>query len=541
MTETVGLVQQFVERAGQLYSLPAVAAEVFRLTGEPRVDGRALKDCLERDPALTTRLLRVVNSSLFGLNRPVTDLGQALSLLGIRPLKMLVLGFSLPRELFAGLEARVLADYWRRTLIKALAARELAERFWRIPGDEAFTAGLVQDIGMLALVQQLGEPYQQFLAHMREHGGNLLDHELETLGFDHLVLSSRLLRHWGFPETFCGLIALPPTEERVRSAAAQQKVLAQILHLAELIAQLVERPYGSALQQLLRSGHGYCGLTYEGLQPLVKDLQGKVTELASVLALELPDGTSYVDLLLTAQTRLADQTLEAAAELAAPAVEEELLALTTQLRSEIAAAAGGREPRGPARFATADSSSSGRTTDVICPPKANSAVATKGSAVAMSTGTSALEARVMAAIQRSRQARRSITLAILEIDRFSEVLVKVGPAGAYGLTKRLCEALFEWTGRTAGVYLMDECRLAVIWEGVARSEAVQQSRHAVAESKVQSHDWLGGLAEISVSFGLATLESPPKNYPPAALIEAAERCLSAAHLSGGDTVKSIEL
>src|SRR5687767_1106693 len=215
MTETIGLVQQFVERSGQLYSLPAVAAEVFRLTGEAQVDSRALKECLERDPALTTRLLRVVNSSLFGLGRPVTDLGQALAQIGIRPLKMLVLGFSLPRELFAGLEAQVLAHYWRRTLIKAIAARELAERFWRTPGDEAFTAGLVQDIGILALVQQLGEPYQQFLAHVREHGGNLLDHEMETLGFDHLVLSSRLLRHWGFPEKFCALVALPPTEERV--------------------------------------------------------------------------------------------------------------------------------------------------------------------------------------------------------------------------------------------------------------------------------------------------------------------------------------
>src|SRR6476646_11602538 len=108
-TETVGLVQQFVERTGQLYSLPAVAAEVLRLTGEPTIDARALKECLERDPALATRLLRVVNSSLFGLSRQVSDLSQALAVLGIRPLKMLVLGFSLPKELFSELEANVLA------------------------------------------------------------------------------------------------------------------------------------------------------------------------------------------------------------------------------------------------------------------------------------------------------------------------------------------------------------------------------------------------------------------------------------------------
>src|SRR5688572_27590220 len=113
MTETTstGLVQQFIQRTERLYSLPAVALEVLRLTSEPRVDARAVKECIERDPALTTRILRVVNSSLFAATRQVTDLNQALALLGTRPLKMLVLGFSLPKELFSGIEADVLGRY----------------------------------------------------------------------------------------------------------------------------------------------------------------------------------------------------------------------------------------------------------------------------------------------------------------------------------------------------------------------------------------------------------------------------------------------
>ena len=52
---------------------------------------------------------------------------------------MLVLGFSLPKELFAGLEAEVLTSYWRQTLTKAVAARELCEQCWHLPGDEAFS------------------------------------------------------------------------------------------------------------------------------------------------------------------------------------------------------------------------------------------------------------------------------------------------------------------------------------------------------------------------------------------------------------------
>ena len=65
---------RLVERAGQLYSLPAVAIQVLRLTNEPEVDLRALRQCLENDPACSQRAcFCVVNSSLFGLSRKVSD------------------------------------------------------------------------------------------------------------------------------------------------------------------------------------------------------------------------------------------------------------------------------------------------------------------------------------------------------------------------------------------------------------------------------------------------------------------------------------
>src|SRR5690349_8334812 len=124
------ILELLAARAAQLYSLPAVAAQVLELTGGGDVDRSALKACLENDPALTTRILKVVNSSLFGVTRKVTDLGQALALLGVKPLKMLVLGFSLPAELLANTEKDVLTKYWRHTLLKAAGCREISRRLY---------------------------------------------------------------------------------------------------------------------------------------------------------------------------------------------------------------------------------------------------------------------------------------------------------------------------------------------------------------------------------------------------------------------------
>ncbi len=103
---------RFVTKAEQLYTLPAVAVQVLQLTSQPQVELQALQECLENDPALTAKILRVVNSSLFSLTRSVSDLSQALAMLGTKPLKLLVLGFSLPEKLFIGMGGDILRRYW---------------------------------------------------------------------------------------------------------------------------------------------------------------------------------------------------------------------------------------------------------------------------------------------------------------------------------------------------------------------------------------------------------------------------------------------
>src|SRR5262245_16983532 len=554
-TETTGLVQQFVERTGQLYSLPAAAAEILRLTGEGRIDPRDIKKCLESDPALAARILRVVNSSLFGPSRHVTDLGQALTLLGIRPLKMLVLGFSLPKELFAGMQADVLARYWRQTLVKAIAARELSERLWRVPGDEPFLAGLVQDIGVLALIQQLGESYIKLLGHVHAHGGSLLAAELEALGFDHLIVSARLLDHWGLPAGLCAAISIPPDLRRIDELLPGERTLPQILHLAGLLSRMIDQPHGSSLHELLTCGSRYCDLTYEELKPITETLQSKVEELAEALSLQLPQGQSYVDLLIAAQQRLADETIALAAESgggwlsdAAPSAGQprqfasadhgdasahELAEIADDLRNELEVATARPATSGPALAAASFPPSSKPTKTTP-----HSALRTPHSP-AGPTSDAVLAHRVAAAVQNARQTRTPVTLALFEIERFGDLLIQLGPPGAIELIYALRSALPSWSGQRSEAMLVSDNRLAALW-ACGRSEGVQLARSIVGTARDWSRQRFPLTSEVTLSAGLATLEFAPKNYPSVELIDAATRCLSGALLSGGDTVKSIE-
>jgi len=539
---SVGLIQQFVERTSQLYSLPAVAAELLRLTAEEQVSPRQLQACLERDPALASRVLRAVNSSLMGLGQPIADLGQALVVLGIRPLRMLVLGFSLPRACFTGLEAQVLSDYWRGSLRKAIAARELAQQFWRQSGDEPFFAALVQDLGMLVLIQQLGEPFLTLVQRTRTFGGSLLEAELEVLGFDHLVLSSRLLAHWGLPLWLCQAVAVGPDEARIDALQPHERPLPQMLHLAHLLHQVLEQPHGGSFATLCRLGAAYCGLTQDQLLPLVERLQAKVAELADVLCLELADGQSYVALLLEAQQRLADATLEVVPHVSQP-VDEQLVALAQRLQSELAAVCQRTEPltQPPA----APRNATVRLPPADPPPTSAGWASQTATRVATSRtasaalGEASLIGRVAAAIGRCRQQRIPLSLALLEIDHFAQRLLELGPTRLAALLHTLAQELPEWSGLGGTVLRVSDSRLALLWDDTSRSDAVAAVRTLLGRVKpwAASHFPLEG--PLTLSAGVAAVELVTKNFPAEQLVEAAQRCLAGAQLSGGDTVKSI--
>src|SRR4051812_23056107 len=334
MNEVASQLEEIASRAVTLYSRPTVAMELMRLADQPGVEASALKDCVSQDPALTCKVLRVVNSSLYGLNRPVADLNQAIGLIGLKPLKLLVLGFSVPDTLFAEVAARELEWYWTNTLTRAVAARLISEQLWHQPGDEAFIAGLLQDIGILVLLHELGQPYAKFLSGVIEEKCHLAALEQDTLGFDHWQLSAAMLERWQLPERLVSAIAVPKRLSRLERLSPPEGDLPQILHLAEMLTQLVGQGREEVLPELLEAGKIYRGMTKSKLAALVEGLQVQVDQLAEVLSLEITADRDYVQMLLTAQRKMASISEAVASEMATPADERiysELLEHTGEL------------------------------------------------------------------------------------------------------------------------------------------------------------------------------------------------------------------
>ncbi|MEI8376516.1 MAG: HDOD domain-containing protein [Planctomycetota bacterium] len=541
-------------RSGQLYSLPGVAMQVLQLTRNSHVDTRALKECIENDPAISSRILRVVNSSLFGLSREVSDLNQALALLGLKPLKLLVLGFSLPSGLFLDVESKTLLWYWKHTLTKAVAGRELSHRLWQIPGDEAFLAGLFQDLGVLLLFQQLGQPYARFLDRAVSHHLDLGAIEQRAMGFSHTELSARLLRQWKFPDALCDAVAWQPVPGEHRPA------LAQILHLSELFARLFADGQTSALAELLQTGRHYCHHLDQQLEPLVQEIELKVNELADIFSLALPDGLEYRDVLAEAHRQMAGVATQAAEDLlrnrfpehdddsdedwlssdldslsnalnkvcAAP-IECEPAAAKAKMSAEPSDAR--QQPRPPAT-----GSSAVRPTVAVTP-----AFQAKTRPAAGSVAPNLLD-RLTGIVALCRPARRPLSLLLVKLSAGDDLLTLCGPREIATLQQVLGKVCTKLDHPGAICLPHTEFGFALILPGAERQQAIELGnellhtvRALAMSAGVTQQEWL------KLDVGVATVAQAPKNFPPRDLLDGADRCLYASHASGGGVVKSIEI
>ncbi|MGA2034480.1 MAG: HDOD domain-containing protein [Thermoguttaceae bacterium] len=533
MTTPAAILDRLAAQAGQLYSLPAVAMQVLKLTDDPQMDTRTLRECIENDPALTVKILRVVNSSLFGLTREVSDLGQALTLLGTKPLKLLVLGFSLPGGLLVGMEARTLGWYWRHTLTKAVAGREISERLWKVPGDDVFVAGLLQDLGILVLLQQIGQPYARFLNRMLSRNLDVAEMETQAIGFPHTTLSARMLNQWGLPAALVEAIDWRPPEltDPVETAEEAAELddwagpwppVPQMLHLAELLARLVADGQRQALVPLLRAARRYRHLSVADLETLVADLQGKVQQLADVLSLHLPAGLEYRDVLVEAHRRLSQVADEAAEELlhgkpgrTAPSGEVPLDAL-----QELAAAFSLLCP------ATAEPPGAEHASAAVAPTPVRSASPVEPQHQRVVKADAHLLRRLDELVADCRQSHRPFSLLLAELTRG----VDAG-AGLLEVLKAACGQV-DHPGVVCTAY--GQTGLALLLPDCERSVAVRWGNQLLRTIR-------GPSPSEGLGVGVATVAAARKNFSPQDLLHGAERCLYGAHLSAGSVVKSIEI
>jgi len=182
----------------ELSSLPQTLAEVLRVARDDDSSVREMADVLMKDPGLTTRLLRVVNSPFYGAPKEITTVSHAVSRLGLRVVTALTLSasvYDITGKWGTSLDRR---RFWRHSLEVAVACRGIADAIGYGCPEEAFVAGLIHDIGLLALEGSFPEKFKT-VWDKAENGMSLFDLEQDMFGSDHARVGQFILEQWKLP------------------------------------------------------------------------------------------------------------------------------------------------------------------------------------------------------------------------------------------------------------------------------------------------------------------------------------------------------
>ncbi len=300
-----------------LPSLPVVALEVLRVCGDPDADVTELAEVVSRDPVLTGQVLQVANSAFYFRGTPVTSLRRATVRLGMQPLKLVALGFTLANEMprrgsAAGLD---LPGYWHRSLLDAVIARSLARSLDRPVAEEAFLCGLFSELGKLVLAHAVPDTYGPVV---EEGGGWPADRlERERLGFSGSEAGELLLRGWGVPELLVLGSSFADRRERLPADTPYQaRRLADIVALARLGTSHIfgDDPEGSTVA-FATDAQSRFGLSPADVGQIISELDVDCFEAAELLSIELPEGVSYQGLLEQAREQVVPLEAEALMEL----------------------------------------------------------------------------------------------------------------------------------------------------------------------------------------------------------------------------------
>jgi HD-like signal output (HDOD) protein len=233
-------VDDIVDDVAAMVSLPAVAVRICELADDPKSTALDLERIIAPDLALTARLLKIANSPAIGMQRKITTISRAITLLGTRTVRDLALGVAavnsfdrIPVELIT------MEDFWTHSMLAAASARELASHTARrAAAESAFVEGLLHDVGMLILFRSRpDESRQALLMHADDPGERTVQQcEREIFGFTHCDVGAALARRWHLPPALQACIEFHDDP----SIAPDHLFDVAIVHIADRIAMLAE-------------------------------------------------------------------------------------------------------------------------------------------------------------------------------------------------------------------------------------------------------------------------------------------------------------
>jgi HD-like signal output (HDOD) protein len=229
--------EALVNKSLELVSPPTVYSQINGLLNDPNSSADDISAIVNIDPALSARLLKIVNSPFYGFPSQIKTISRAITIIGTRELTHLVLATSVINA-FKGIPANLINmdEFWRHSLACAMASKLLAIKCGFRAAERFFISGLLQNIGSLVMYQAIPELAREAINHAKSGNGSLIETERKIIGFDHAEVGLALVKAWRLPDSL-GEVA---SYHHRPSQANKHPNEVAIIHIADIMVSSME-------------------------------------------------------------------------------------------------------------------------------------------------------------------------------------------------------------------------------------------------------------------------------------------------------------
>ena len=241
-------IELILQQLDQLPPLPTVATRVLQVASSDASSVKDIVQIIEADPAIAARILQLVHRADIGVAGPVTDLGRAISLLGFEAVRCAILAVSVLSTFRPTQKVEEdkfpRAEFWKHCIAVACCAELLAGELTRnwgtssgVDASEAFLAGLLHDMGKIALDATVPKSFGKTVETADLLRGNIADVERSVIGVDHLVVGKRLAEKWQLPASLRDAIWLHGQMPQALPPGVRNERLVNVITLADMLAR----------------------------------------------------------------------------------------------------------------------------------------------------------------------------------------------------------------------------------------------------------------------------------------------------------------
>ncbi len=278
--------REVLRNATGLPTLPIVVARLAALLNDETKGAAQFERVVKPDPALTANLLRLANSAFFGLRREVTSVRQAIALMGAKRVFELSASASfnqvLPKRI-PGYEIES-KTFWIHCIAVGAMAESLAQKADIKPPEMIFVAGLLHDIGKLAVGSLLVAKSEAVLGRVFDGDASFVNSEREVIGTDHQEVGALMASEWCLPKAVEWTTRWHHHPNEAPEDVDQK--LIDLVHLADGLAHLVG--FGADVGELARQMEEYpmerLGLKVQDMELTAGEVAGQIHEMAETLA-----------------------------------------------------------------------------------------------------------------------------------------------------------------------------------------------------------------------------------------------------------------